>query len=255
MTIRDIGRQLGKLTRRLAGEQQAVADNVLVIDDRALPNRLQPLDRDRLAKLAEAEQRDMARGQPQVEQERRIAQAWEAAIEALPGGLRTAIEGEFALLAEAEQQLADKRRRLADLPSDGDEVWIQRRAQLTSAIEQLEDLVAERTRNCAGFCRSAVNFFDQRLAERVAEHDQAVTDAELYYADLLARSKAEIGRLKRERDAIATVRAEAHDPLAIERHMGRQVSPDPRQVEQAARKREKEAHALIGRSLAAGRVR
>jgi hypothetical protein len=45
-------------------------------------------------------------------------------------------------------------------------------------------------------------------------------------ADLLARSKAEIGRLKNERAAIGTARAQANDPRQVEMHLGgRALSP------------------------------
>lgn len=259
MTIRDITRQLGKLGRRLAGDEQAERDRWTDPNStmgQVLNAQLerQPLPRRLAAKAQQAEAQQLARGAAQVEQDRRITQAWADAIEALPAGLRSMSDKAFAALAEAEQQLSDKRRRLADLPSDGDDVWIGRRAQLTSAVEALEDLVTERTKACAQICRYSIPAqLDQVLAERITAADQAVADAELYYADLLARSKAEIGRLNAERTAIASVRAEAQSPIAIETHMGRQVSPDPKAAQRAARQRQRDASQHISRALAAGR--
>jgi hypothetical protein len=258
MSLKDITRQLSKLGRRMAGQEQTDKTQ-LGPDDPMVQSYERQFDRQVPARLRAAAQRaehaDMVRAAPVSEQNRRTAQAWLDAIAALPGSLRTEAHARFTALADAEQQLTDKRQRLAALPSDGDEIWIQRRAALTTAIEALEDLVTERTAACQQICRYSVpGLLDQVLRAMEAAKAQELADAELEQAALLERSRAEIGRLKAERAAIGTVRAQMNDPRLVEQHIGgRALSPDPRKIEQTARERERESHLQIARVLKAAR--
>lgn len=260
MGLRDRLRGLEKLGRQIAGQEKGERESQIRPDSafgRSYNEQFEraPLSpRQRVAAEA-ATRKQLAWAAPVSAQDQRIAEAWKAAIEGLPGALRTEVTARFAALAEAEQQLADKRRRLADLPSDGDEIWIGRRAQLTSAVEQLEDLVKERTAACIQICRYSVPDQLERVSvTRLAEADTAIADAELEQKELLRRSRAEVGRLKMERNAIATVRAESAAPHLVEKHMGRMLSPDPRAVATAARKREEESRARLARALSNGRL-
>lgn len=261
MSLKDITRQLDKVNRWLTGQEQIDHKTQLGPESPFVQSYERQLERQLPARLHASAQRaehaDLVRAAPVSEQNRRITQAWADSIAALPGALRTETYARFTALADAEQQLTDKRRRLADLPSDGDEVWIQRRAQLTTAIDALEDLVTERTAACQQICRYSVpGQLDQALRAMEAAKAQELADADLYHADLLARAKAEIGRLKNERDAIGTVRAQTNDPRLVEQHIGgRALSPDPRQLDQAKRERERESNQQIALVLKAARSR
>lgn len=119
------------------------------------------------------------------------------------------------------------------------DVWITRRAQLLADLDGLGALRIECAADYRRICERAAEQLDQILFQQSTEAAQEIEDAELHYQALLARSKADLGRLQSERRAIGAVRAATDDPRAVEQHLGLVVTPEPARYGAAERLKER----------------
>jgi hypothetical protein len=217
----DLRRTLERLTRLGEAEERHERESLYVIGGEFA--RRPPLP------SPEAEARAVARCQHLGEQEQWVAAAWERALSKIGAARRFAADA-LAALVEAEQRRDETGRRLAALPSDADPVLVQRRAVLRSELDTISVLVSEREADYRRACRSIWLALDRTFRADVMAQEQRVADAQAYFDEVRQRAKAELAREQRMLAAIGAARAQAHDERAIERHIGRQVTPDPVQI-------------------------
>lgn len=191
-------------------------------------NDPRPLSAKQIAAMETHDAQALARVQlPLANQAARERAAWERAIEALPQGMRVLVEEVQGAVLRVDAQIADAQRRLEALPMANSDIWITRRAQLLSDLDGLAALRVECAADYRRICERAAEQLDRILLSFAADAEQEAHDAELHYQALLARSKAELGRLQSERRAIGAVRAATDDPRTVEQHLGLVVTPEP----------------------------
>jgi DNA-binding protein H-NS len=160
--------------------------------------------------------------------------------------MRDALQNALAELADAEREHSDMLARLRGLPREADELWIQRRAALESNAAQLGALVEERSATYARLVRSIRYALDQAARAQELEVEQDLELERQRYQHLLRTSRERIGALERQKRTYGTVRAQARDPITVERRLGRQVTPDAPKPDRAA---EREARNLVAAHL------
>jgi ElaB/YqjD/DUF883 family membrane-anchored ribosome-binding protein len=195
-------------------------DSPILVEGHNLPNRLQPMPAAKLAAMQAGDKRATEQARPIRDQQARIESVWSRAIDSLPKALRLVLDQARAAIDETDQELATKLLRLTTLPDEQSEIYVQRRAALSSAVDGLEELLATRKADYRRLCRNAADRLDTLLAREIEQAEQAEATARDRYQALLAESRAELGRLDAERRALGAVRAALDDPAAIESRLG-----------------------------------